>query len=417
MKITSNKLHILFLFISLPWLYLVNSLMIADVWDETNIIVALQSKPFVELSLFESIKLIWLNYYTLYRPLALSVIVVIDSLIGLDFVFLRYFNVFLLISSIYFLSKSLIHFFEISFDRVIFFYALSLYSSSFLITAGWFANIFDALCLFLISFGVLMLSQKKYFLSAIFFGLSFYCKEIAILIMPFLVFILSHQKVSFKKFIVPLIIIVFLGGLYWYLRQTIVPMGSDNDIHGFALDTFCPSFVIFLKSFWWQHTKYSASGLEAWLGLTIFIVSILVIKNHLDKLFASFIVILSTLAYWGMFTYQEQIIMNFNNFSGRLYLIPSIMVLYIISIKSNKFIFLLLAIFIFGGTIKTYVSHVYFQKVYLEIYELARQQNQPIFIHYPEKPLSDPFRNIYIGHYPNSTIYIDPYEAKLIQKD
>jgi hypothetical protein len=125
MKIASNRLHILLFFISIPWLYLMSTLMIADVWDETNLIIGLQSKPFSDLSLFQAIKFIWLNHISLYRPLAASVVVIIDYLIGPDFVFLRYFNAFLLISSIYFLSKSLSNFFEISSDRVVFFYTLS----------------------------------------------------------------------------------------------------------------------------------------------------------------------------------------------------------------------------------------------------------------------------------------------------
>jgi hypothetical protein len=393
-----------------------NTLMIADVWDETNIIIKLQSKPFVDFSLFQMINWIWLDNSILYRPLALSVLVIIDELNGLDFIYLRYFNLVLLISSMFFLARTLVNFFQISLLRVVFFFTLSLYSSSFLITAGWFANIFDALCLFFISMGILLMSEKKYLLSSILIGLSFYCKEISILIIPMIGFFLYNKTVSVKKMIVPLIIIVLFNGLYWYLRQRVIPLGSPNDIHGFTLDTFFPSFFIFLNSFWWQHTKYSSNSFEAWLGLIVFILSIISIKGYINKLLASFIVILSALAYWGMFAYQEQVIMNWNNFSGRLYLIPSVMVLYIISTKSNRFIFLLLAIMIPLGTIKTYVSHFKFQKVYSDIYDLARRQNEPLVIHYPEKSLSDPFRNIYLGNYQNSDIYINIYEAKLMQK-
>ena len=68
MTITSNKLHMLFLLISIPWLYLMSILMIADVWDETNVIVGLQSKPFVDFSLFQLIKLVWLNNFFYIDP-------------------------------------------------------------------------------------------------------------------------------------------------------------------------------------------------------------------------------------------------------------------------------------------------------------------------------------------------------------
>jgi hypothetical protein len=122
MTITSNKLHILFLLISIPWIYLMNTLMIADVWDETNIIVTLQSKPFVDFSLFQLINWIWLDNSLLYRPLALSVLVIIDELNGLDFIYLRYFNLVLLISSMFFLARTLVNFFQISLLRVVFFF-------------------------------------------------------------------------------------------------------------------------------------------------------------------------------------------------------------------------------------------------------------------------------------------------------
>ena len=415
MKITSNTFPLLLFMLSIPWFYLMNTLMIADVWDESNFFLALQIPPFSELSLFESIKYVWTHQISIYRPLPMSMAFILNEVLGSNFVYFRIFNILLLIVSLYLLSQSLMNFFALSFSRVTLFYLFSLYSSAVLITGGWFANIFDALSLFFISGGIFLLSKDKLIPAALLIGLSFFCKEISILVIPFLGFILYQKKTDYKKLIIAMMIIVFFGVLYAYLRQMLIPLGSSSDLHGFQVEAFFPSLLAFLEGFWWQHTKFSQNSLDAWLGLLVFILSIAAVKGYIAKLSAGFIVVLAALAYWNMFSYQQDVIVNSVNFIGRLYLIPSILVLYIISIKANKAVFFVIGLLILSGTIKTYTDHRLFQTVYFEIYQLAKQQSEPLFVHYPDKVLSDKFRNIYIGHYPDSKLKIDTERAKLLR--
>jgi len=392
-----------------------HTLMIADVWDETNFLLALQAPPYSEFSLIESIQYVWTNQITVYRPIPMSAAFILNDVTGGNFVYFRYFNILLILVSLYFLSQSLINFFALSFTRVALFYFISLYSSSVLITGGWFANIFDAFSLFFISAGILLLSKEKLILSALMIGLSFFCKEISILVIPFIGFLVYKKNMDYKKLIVPAIIIILTGILYAYLRVLMIPLGSSGDIHGFEIDNFLPSFLVFLNSFWWQQIKFSANSFEAWLGLSVFILSIAAIKGYIEKLFAVAIILLAALAYWDMFSYQGDVVVSSDNFIGRLYLIPSILVLYIISTRANNAAFIIIGLLVLSGTVKTYHAHSEFQTVYSDIYQLSKEKNEAVFIHFTEKPLSDKFRKIYIGNYPDSDLKIDIKEAKLLR--
>lgn len=415
MKITMNKLYLILFIMVIPWLYLMHTLMIADVWDETNFLLALQLAPFSEFSLLESIQFFWTNKISIYRPLPMSVVLIIEQFAASDFVYFRYFNIIMLLLSLIFLSQSLHNFFTLNTSRIFAFFVIALYSSSFLITGGWFANIFDALSLFFISVGIFLLSKEKYTSSAVVIGLSFFCKEISIIVIPFLGFILYQKKSNYKKLIIPAVIVILLGTIYAVLRQMFIPLGSSDDLHTFDAETFLPSFLTFLQSFWWQHIKFSQNSADAWLGLIVFVLSIAAVKGSMAKFFAGLIVMLAALAYWNMFNYQDAVIVNSINFIARLYLIPSIMVLYIISVKADKATLIMIGLLMFSGTAKTYLDYRQFQEVYAEIYQLAHEQSGDIFVHYPEKVLSDPQRNIYIGYYPDSNFRIDIDKAKLIR--
>ncbi len=406
--------NIQFLLLGALWLYLVGGLMIADVWDETNFLVGVRSAPFSDLSPWEGAKYVWLNHISLYRPLPTSLLVVMDKLFELRFEHIRYANAILTLVSIYLLSQSLRKLFNTDALQTLSFCLLSLFSSSAFITAGWFANIFDASCLFFISAAVFLFSRERFIASAVVAGLSFFCKEIAILILPFAGMLLWRRKTDPRRIIAMGVIAAIFGGAYWCMRQQILSLGSDADIHGFSLHALLPSFSAFLKSFWLQHTKFSRYGAEAWLGLGVFFLSIFSIKSHVNKVCAASIILLSGAAYWSMFGHQEARIIDSLNFIGRLYLIPAVMLLFIMAMDAKKIIFLPVSILVFWGAIRTCNDHILFQNLYADMYKRAGESARTLVVHYPEKPLDDPSRNIRIGDFPDAEARIDPYRAELI---
>jgi hypothetical protein len=48
------------------------------------------------------------------------------------------------------------------------------------------------------------------------------------------------------------------------------------------------------------------------------------------------------------------------------------------------------------------------------MYKEAANRARPFLVHYPDKPLNDPYRNIRIGNFPQAKVRIDPYRAELI---
>ncbi len=67
---------------------------------------------------------------------------------------------------------------------------------------------------------------------------------------------------------------------------------------------------------------------------------------------------------------------------------------------------LIAAISIWGMGV-TWRRHSAFQQTYAEIYALAGERPGRLEVHYPEKPLADPRRGVFIGDFPNAEVRID----------
>jgi hypothetical protein len=394
------------------WVWLVRNLMIVDVWDETNVFIVLNSPPFVTGSFSESIRYIWTHFLGLYRPFATSILLVGGEL-GLGFVALRCVNAVFLILGIGLFAIALKKHFAVPMHWVAIFALLTLTSSSSVITIGWFANIFDATCLFFIALGFLLLLEEKKTWGCIALGLAFFCKEIAILSIPFLFILKNHNKLSWKSLWIILASIAMSSICYGLVRQGLVPLGSESDIHKFSKDAFLSSTSIFLESFWLQNTKFGPDSFQRYIGYFFFILSFLCVLGYKNKLIFISIFLISAVAYWGMFAYQNDIVVSSLNFVGRLYLIPSTLVLFLLIADNRRIGVLALAFPIIAGGASTYRDHVRFQELYESIFAMARNSDTPLVVDYAEKPLTDLERRVEIGSYPGARLVIDQRNARL----
>ncbi|WP_069472031.1 hypothetical protein [Candidatus Marithrix sp. Canyon 246] len=404
-QLSFNRIFpILLSLIIILWIYLNYKLMIADVWDETNFLLYFYSTP---QTLFEKIKFIWTSsdLGNIYRPLPISLAILIIEPINnyeLAWKVLRWTNVLLLLASLLFLLAAL-HKWGIKNYQKLIFSIFFLYSSAAIISASWFANMFDVSTVFFISLGIFLISLQQYIIAALVLSLSFFCKEISVLLIPFLFILVLNTKLDFRQFTRMCLIIVTIAGIYWYLRLSYIPLGSEQDIHGFSTIQLLPTLQAYFESFWWQTMKRDGMSL---LGFIWLLVSLLALKGFINKAALIVLMMLSAIMYLGMFSYQNDVLMSHLNFVGRLYLVPMVLSLLMLIMWGRTSLFVILLMPVLWGAQQTYTNHRNFQIVYHQIYDLAQNSSDKLTIHYPEKPLNDHIRKIEIGDYPQACFSI-----------
>ena len=355
--------------------------MIADVWDEINALVILSVEPGASASLFESAKMFWLQELPLdtYRPLASTFFIVFAKLTNGSFIFLRYLNAAFILGAAALFSSVLNQQGEDdggsnggSKDnrkaRALAFYTIFLFSSSALITAGWFANIFDASCLFFIALAAKSYNSKNYVAYGISMVLAIYCKEAYVLAIPFFFLSISQAKnTNIKEIAMVSLAIIAFSAIYWIARQSVSPLGSDADIYGFSASNFLSPNLSFLSGFRFQFGKFTASSPPLWIGMIGLIASIAGLKSKAGKITMVVIYLMSAIIYWGMFGFQGENIVTSQNFVARLYLIPFVLCLFLICKEGNKPTIFIVALLSTWGMAATYKDHETFQNSYLEI--------------------------------------------------
>jgi uncharacterized membrane protein YhaH (DUF805 family) len=188
-------------------------------------------------------------------------------------------------------------------------------------------------------------------------------------------------------------------------RLHFIPLRSDSDLHGFSLDAMTSSFLSYFAGFLFQFSKFESGSVVFFAGLAGLISLIgLGMQRWSSRLFAMAILLISAVAYWGMLGYQSDILMSSHNFVGRLYLIPFCLILFLVCLDSRPTTISLLAAMSFWGMSLTYIDHFKFQQVYRDIYAMAEAQDGTLYIHYPEKPLSESIRKIEIGDFAGANI-------------
>lgn len=391
--------------LALIWLITLIPLMIIDVWDESNFLIYFYTQP---QPLWEKLSLIWSQPLgNLYRPIPVSLASIILAQIEFSnfaWQILRWFNVGLLLGSLIFMLQVL-HRWQVAAILFPVITLLFLFSSSAIITASWYANIFDANSWFLLSLALLLITYQRFNYAAILIGLSFFCKEINLIFIIFVVILYFNHKLSLANLSKIIIISLSFAAVYWLLRMQLINFASEGDIHNFNPNLFIPSMLGFVESFWWQNMHRQQAD---WLGIVIFGLVLLSFKRFINILLFLWLLVAAMLIYWGMFAYyQQDIIISHLNFIGRLYLIPAGLMLIGLSLWARPWILGLIMLPLLWGGWQSYQAHKTLQLSYLQIVTLAAEQPTAIFIDYKHNPLQDPIRKIYIGDYPQAAYKLD----------
>ncbi len=414
----TRRLTLAFTLIGVAWLVLLSGLMITDVWDESQLLQQLPSDPRINMQMVDTILSIWTfeRSQISWRPLALSVFFTIATLAEGDFVWLRYFNALLVLCSASLLARSLMLGYGVSANRGLAFFVIVLFSASSLITAGWFANIFDALCLFFLALAIRLYVSGRLLACAVFFSLAVFCKETYVLAFPILGWMILEDSKSSGTSVKPRILLVFsllaVSIIYWGLRHRFVPIGSETDIHGMNFSSFVPTGVSFASGFITQSYTFWPGNPAFWVGGAALPIAFLAVRGIWPKLTVVAIFGMSTIIYLGMFGYQMENLMGAHNFIGRLYLIPFALILFVaFSSTPRPAAILFIALFSVWGMGQTYSRHVEFQQTYAALYALAEEVEETITVHYPPRNTVDLRRGLRYGDFPDAEIRINVAEG------
>ena len=286
-----------------------------------------------------------------------------------------------------------------------------LFSGGTVITAGWFANLFDAWVLVLIAAGVLLLSRERSISAGVLFGIAFFCKETAALALPFLVWLWTARLISARHAFRAGAPAALLGIAYFLLRSTIIPLGSTADTHQFRAEHFLPTLLGYAESFWRQTLWTDELRI---LGLSFFALSLFAVPTWRTRAAYLLFIIAGAVIYWEMFgLYQRGVLMHYLIFVGRLYLIPATLTLFMIAAARKEWALAVLAVPLLSGAIVTYVRYERFQQAYQDLYRRASTTPGILRIHYPMKPLNDPRRGLEIGDYPDAHWRLEPATGEL----
>ncbi len=414
------------------WIVFAVRLMIADVWDETNGMLAFSSAA---MTLGQKLELVLTKSLGFWRPLpTLIVTLVLHFVTDFDVSWrvLRAVNVALLLGTLAMLLKTL----SVvggqlsvlsgagepaqttdnrqpttrSSQLATLFTVAFLFSGSAVITAGWYANMFDASVLLLLTIGLSLLLRGKDVAAGVVFGVAFFCKESAALVLPFLVVLFAAGRISFRQALRAGIPAAILGAIYFVIRSKIVPFGGEGDIHGFAPQALVPTFVSLAESFWEQTLKSRGFLGFFWLAL-----SLAALKK--PRLIAAVLLFFSATAiiYWGMFAqYQDGVLIHHLDFIGRLYLVPVTLVLFLLALERRTLAIAVLLLPIVYGGIVTWRDHARFQRMYKRLYSTAMRGNvKPLTVQFPAKPLDDTVRGVKIGDIPEASVTIVPETGRL----
>lgn len=398
------------------WIVLVVRLMVADVWDETNGMLAFSTGT---QTLGSKLEFVFTKSVGFWRPLPTAFAAFVLHFVrdfSVSFRVLRFVNIALLLAALAFLLRAIDHWTERD-ERMRFLVTIALlFSGSGVIVAGWYANIFDASSLALIAFGLLLQSRGRHLEAGFVYGVAFFCKETTALILPFLLVLFAAQKIRFRDALRAGVPATLFGVVYFALRHKIIgPLGNAGDTHTFDPHIYVPTLLGTLDSFWRQTTKADGPGI---LGFIWMALSVAALRR--PKLIAAWLVFVIgvSVIYWGMLNqYQHGIIVSHINFNGRLYCIPVALAVLLLAIERRRHVLALLLIPIVLGASATYHDHLRFQRVYKRIYRTASEAKvKPLKVLLPTAPtkdLDDTVRGIKIGIIPDASVRIEPRRGTL----
>ncbi len=387
----------------LLWTGVVVGLMVTDVWDESRALVLFQDHGLVEL-LSSNWKQTETGGVVLFRPLPMLVFSGIASLVddpGTTWRLLRGLNAVTLLTGGWFLLGVVRRQLGVDHLRDLLLAVAFLFSGSALITASWFANGFDAMALVFIAVGLHQLAEERGWVAGMSFGMALFCKEVAVLVLPFLLIMAWTKTFERKNTIRALLIATAALVFFLVLRSTVVVPGSEGDLRHFSMDGILEAIVRLPVTFWWQMADVPLR----WLGVLVVLLSLTVMRSKRAAVGLAGLYIATALLYGPILALGPSPLLSPDNFIGRIYLVPAALALILVALHGRRGAVLLLLVPIVWGAGVTATRHFQFQRAYLGVYEKAASvKKPPLHVHcrFYERPFEYAARDVVFGRFPNA---------------
>ncbi|MGA8806957.1 MAG: hypothetical protein WB973_03695 [Thermoanaerobaculia bacterium] len=394
------------------WIIAMARLFIADVWDESSALAvfgdAHQSAMQLVSMIVKTPLPFWRPVPTIFAALTIRVLPP-----AIAWPFLRIVNMLMILGAVALFVRAITNWSGRDDRRDFVFVFATLFSAGSIITAGWFANIFDASVLLLAAWGLVMVTRGWFLEAGFVFGFAFFFKETAAMALPLLLILAAIDRIKLREAIRIAIPTIAIGILYFGLRSLVVPFGSAADTHQFQISMLLPTVKGLIESYW-RETLWGSPGI---LGYVVFAFSIAAMRTWRARgafiAYAAAAVVL----YLSMFaTYQGHELIHYLMFVPRLYVIPVTLTLFVFAVDRRWWAVAILAIPLLIGAIGTYTRYEKFQRSYRNLYRYAATASKPVRIDYALKPLHDPRRGLEIGDFPDAPMRLDPLNGLLVRK-
>jgi hypothetical protein len=393
-------------------------LFIADVWDESSALVIFGDAHKTAMQLVSTILKTPLPFW---RPVPTIIIALTIHVLpaGAAWPLLRIVNMLMILGAVALLLRAVNIQAGRDDRRDFFFVFATLFSAGAIITAGWFANIFDASVLLLAASGLLLLARRWFVEAGFVFGIAFFFKENAAMIFPLLLLLVAIDRLRVRDAVRAAMPAMAIGIVYFALRSLVVPFGSAADTHQFRMDMVVPTAAGLAESYW-RETLWARPGV---IGYALFAFSLIAMRGYRARAAFAVYIAAAVVIYLSMFTvYQGHELARYVmavphlTFLPRLYFVPVTLTLFVFALDRRWWVIAILAVPLLAGAAGAYSRYQRFQRNYRDLYRYVQHEPKPVRIDYAMKPLHDPRRGIDIGDFPGAPLRLDTRTGRVVRR-
>ncbi len=379
--------------------------MVTDVWDEGRGLNVIAGH-----SLLELVRTNWQQEtaggVVLFRPVPLLLVTVVAHTLDdfeLSWRLLRCLNALLLLAAVAFLVDARRRLGGPDPTRDLLLAAGVLWSGGAVIAGGWFATVFDVTALLAVALGLAALARGRGLRAGAAFAAAFFCKEIAILALPFVAGLrwagTTPRRASDRAFLV-----AAAGGVaYGLLRLAVVAPGSSSDVRAFTLSGTLSALWAMPETLWWQ----LADPPVPLLSFLLTAVVLGTLRPWRLAAGAAGVVVTAALVYGQMVHVRPSPLLDADTFIGRLYILPAALVLLALALGGRRLLLAAVLVPLAWGAVLTADRHIRFQHAYRTVYDLAaRTEPPPLVVDSPlyrgSERYHHPARRLLLGAFPDA---------------
>ena len=352
------------------WLGVVSALMVTDLWDESRGLVLADQLDFVELVRTTAIQEST-GGTVLFRPLPFVVFAAVaESLESFELVWraMRGISAACVLASALLLAHAVQRFGRRDAILGMIVEVAVLWSGAAIITASWFANLFDAMALLGVALGTAALARGRGLAAGLAVGAGIFCKEIALVALPVIASLGWTGIVPRRETRHAVVVAGTSAVIYLMLRALIVPPGSVSDVHQLTVHGFLTALVRLPETVWWQVADVPVPMVSTIMSLVV----VATMRSWRLRVGVIAVWVVSSAMYGGLVHLGPSPLLSPDNFIGRLYLVPAALLILLIGVGGRRWVLVLVLVPLAWGASTTVRRHLRVQSAYVTVYAAAQ---------------------------------------------